>query len=114
MYSEFFKKSKRKSIVIYEDQAGKSEKIEKRWNSKLNWGIDLTKGFKSILLKNYSKNPYSDSFFSRINFKIPFILFKLRPKKIFFQGYSDFSSWLLLFFSILFRIKSINWKGEKF
>ena len=64
MYSEFFKKSKRKSIVIYEDQAGKSEKIEKRWNSKLNWGIDLTKGFKSILLKNYSKNPYSDSFFS--------------------------------------------------
>lgn len=113
MYSEFFKKSKRKSIVIYEDQAGKSEKIEKRWNSKLNWGIDLTKGFKSILLKNYSKNPYSDSFFSRINFQIPFILFKLRPKKIFFQGYSDFSSWLLLFFSVLFRIKSINWKGER-
>ena len=58
-------------------------KNRKRWNSKLNWGIDLTKGFKSILLKNYSKNPYSDSFFSRINFQIPFILFKLRPKKNF-------------------------------
>ena len=113
MYSEFFKKSKRKSIVIYEDISGRSKNIEKRWNSKLNWGIDITKGFKSILIKNYSKDPYSSSFFSRINLAIPFVIKKVRPKKIFFQGYSDISSWLTLFSSALFKVKSITWKGER-
>ena len=63
MYSEFFKKSKRKSIVIYEDISGKSDKIEQRWNNKLNWGIDITKGFKSILIKNFSKNPHQVVYF---------------------------------------------------
>ena len=113
MYSKFFKKSKRKSIVVYQDQAGRSDKVEKRWNTKINWGIDLTKGFKSILIKNYSKNPYSSGFFSRINIHIPFVIYKVKPKKLFFQGYADISSWLILFFSILFRIPSINWKGER-
>ena len=113
MYSEFFKKSKRKSIVIYEDPAGKTDKLEKRWKSKLNWGINLTKGFKSILIKNYSKDPYSGGFFSRMNFQIPFIIFKLKPKSVFFQGYSDLSSWLILVSCIIFRIKSVNWKGER-
>lgn len=113
MYSEFFKKSKRKSIVVYQDQAGRSDKVEKRWNTKINWGIDLTKGFKSILIKNYSNNPYSSSFFSRINIHIPFVIYKMKPKKLFFQGYANISSWLILFFSILFRIPSINWKGER-
>lgn len=113
MYSEFFKKSNKKSIVIYEDPSGKSERIEKRWNSKINWGIDLTKGFKSLLIKNYSANSYSAGFFSRANYQIPFIINKVRPKKIFFQGYADLSSWLILISSFLFRIKSINWKGER-
>lgn len=113
MYSEFFKKSKRKSIVVYQDQAGRSDKVERRWNTKINWGINLTKGFKSILIKNYSKNPYSLGFFSRINIHIPFVIYKMKPKKLFFQGYADISSWLILFFSILFRIPSINWKGER-
>ena len=113
MYSEFFKKSKRKSIVVYQDQAGRSDKVERRWNTKINWGINLTKGFKSILIKNYSKNPYSSGFFSRINIHIPFVIYKMKPKKLFFQGYADISSWLILFFSILFRIPSINWKGER-
>ena len=113
MYSEFFKKSKRKSIVVYQDQAGRSDKVERRWNTKINWGINLTKGFKSILIKNYSKNPYSLGFFSRINIHIPFVIYKMKPKKLFFQGYADISSLLILFFSILFRIPSINWKGER-
>jgi glycosyltransferase involved in cell wall biosynthesis len=113
MYSEFFKKSKRKSIVIYEDNSGKSNKIEKRWNSKVKWGIDITKGFKSLLIKNYSKDPHSAGFFSRINPGIPFIIRKVRPEKVFFQGYSDLSSWLTLIFSVLFKVRSINWKGER-
>lgn len=113
MYSEFFKKSKRKSIVIYEDISGRSNRIEKRWNSKLNWGIDITKGFKSILMKNYSKDPHSAGFFSRMNLDIPFIIKKVRPKKVFFQGYSDLSSWLILIFSVLLKVKSITWKGER-
>ena len=113
MYSEFFKKSKRKSIVIYEDISGKSDKIEQRWNNKLNWGIDITKGFKSILIKNFSKNPHSSGLFSRFNPQIPLVISKIKPKKIFFQGYSDLSSWLILISSILFRVKSIHWKGER-
>ena len=113
MYAEFYKKSKQKSLVVYLDEAGKSNKIEKRWQKKLNWGINLTKGFKSILIKNYAKDPYSNSFFSRVNLQIPYILYKVRPAKIFFQGYSDFSSWLILYFSFFFGIKSINWKGER-
>mgnify|MGYP001177654052 FL=1 len=113
MYAEFYKKSKQKSLVVYLDEAGKSNKIEKRWQKKLNWGINLTKGFKSILIKNYAKDPYSNSFFSRINLQIPYILYKVRPARVFFQGYSDFSSWLILYFSFLFGIKSINWKGER-
>lgn len=113
MYSEFFKKSKRKSIVIYEDISGRSNRIEKRWNSKLNWGIDINKGFKSILMKNYSIDPYSAGFFSRINLEIPLVIKKVRPRKVFFQGYSDISSWLILIFSVLLGVKSITWKGER-
>ena len=113
MYLEFFKKSKRKSIVIYEDISGRSKKIEKRWNSKLNWGIDITKGFKSILIKNYAKDPHSAGFFSRINLEIPYVIKKVRPRKVFFQGYSDISSWLILIFSVLFKVNSISWKGER-
>ena len=113
MYSEFFKKSKKKTIVFYEDSSGKSERIERRWGSKLNWGINITKGFKSILLKNYSKDPYSGKFFSRVNLQIPFIIFKTKPKSVFFQGYSDLSSWLILISCFFLGVKIINWKGER-
>ena len=94
MYSEFFKKSKRKSIVIYEDQSGRSEKIEKRWNSKLNWGIDLTKGFKSILLKNYSKILILIVFFKKLIFRFHLYFLSYDQKK--------FSSKVILIFKLAF------------
>ena len=55
MYEQFYKKSKKKSIVVYEDSVGQSDKFEKRWGKIVKWGINLKKGYKSILLKNTLK-----------------------------------------------------------
>ncbi len=113
IYREFFKKSKKKTIVIYEDAVGYENRYEERWKTNIKWGIDLKKGYKSILLKNFSKNPNSQNFFSRINWQIPFVIYKVKPKFILFQGYSDLSSWLILFFSIILRVRNLAWKGER-
>jgi glycosyltransferase involved in cell wall biosynthesis len=113
LYREFFKKSKRRTIVIYEDAVGHENRYEERWKSNIKWGIDLKKGYKSILLNNFSKNPNSQNFFSRINWQIPFVIYKVRPKFILFQGYSDLSSWLILIFSVILRVKNLAWKGER-
>ena len=85
MYEQFYKKSKKKSIVVYEDSIGQSNKFEKRWGKIVKWGIDLRKGYKSILLKNYSINPNNQGFFSRFNPHIPFVIKKMMPKRIFFK-----------------------------
>lgn len=112
MYEQFYKKSKKKSIVVYEDSVGQSDKFEKRWGKIVKWGVNLKKGYKSILLKNYSYNSNNQGFFSRFNPQIPFVINKVMPKKIFFQGYSDLSSWLILITSKLFKIQ-VSWKGER-
>jgi glycosyltransferase involved in cell wall biosynthesis len=112
MYEQFYKKSKKRSIVVYEDSVGQSDKFEKRWGKIVKWGINLKKGYKSILLKNYSYSSNNQGFFSRFNPQIPFVIKKVMPKKIFFQGYSDFSSWIILITSKLFKIQ-VSWKGER-
>ena len=112
MYEQFYKKSTKKSIVVYEDSVGQNYRFEKRWGKIVKWGINLKKGYKSILLKNYSFSPNDQGFFSRFNPQIPFVIKKVMPKKIFFQGYSDISSWLILITSKLFKIH-VSWKGER-
>ena len=52
-------------------------------------------------------------YFRDLIHKFHLLFQKIKPKKIFFQGYSDLSSWLILISSILFRVKAIHWKGER-
>jgi len=113
MYREFFKFSGKKSLVAYLDKTGLGNIFEDRWGKIVKWKLDLREGFKSIVLNNFSLNPNNQSFLSRINFQIPFLIWKIRPKKIFFQGYSDFSSWLILYSAKIMNIEKIAWKGER-
>ena len=58
---------------------------------------------KTLILTVFFKSKFTNSIH----------LYKVRPAKIFFQGYSDFQVGNFIF-EKFFSIKSINWKGEEF
>ena len=110
LYAEIAKEDKLDFNVVYLDDIGLSEFFVEEFNSIIKWDIDLLSGYKKQFLKNYSRNP-SRGFFARVNFGIVKVFIKQKPDIVIFQGYTNFSNWLVLVVAKLTNTKII-FRGE--
>lgn len=109
LFREIYKLNK-STTVFFLDTLG----LKKHYNPYFKKTVDGNKtyisGYKNYFLKNLSKKVIT-GFFSRINFDVFKIIKKEENKYILINGYQTFSSWLILFSSIIFK-KKIIFKGE--
>ena len=97
--------------VIYLDNIGIKPVFNKDFRAEIKWDIDLTKGYKSEFLKNYSFNFLKLSpYFSRLNFGIVRSFFQ-KPDIVLITGYTTFSDMMILILSKITRTKVI-YRGE--
>jgi hypothetical protein len=102
IYREIYK-IKKDTLVIYKNDKGKKNYYEPRWKRKISWKLNLTKGYKYLILNKRNNLNYL--------FSVILILIKIRPEKILVHGYS-LNTFFIVFFSNLFCVKFKIWKGE--
>lgn len=109
IFREIFK-LKKNSIVFFLDKLGLEKHYNPYFKVFLTGNNYMIKGYKNYFIKNFSKSVIT-GFFSRINFDVYNIIKKKENTHILINGYQTFSSWLILFFSIIYK-KKIIFKGE--
>ncbi len=108
----YISKIYKKTEVIYLDDLGLAEYYNPYFKTKYKNDYDLLYGHSYKFLKNLNKKNNITGFFSRINFGLVNYFIKNKNIKfVMINGYQTFSSWLILFLSIIFN-KKIIFKGE--
>ena len=110
IYKELAKLESIDFKVIYEDDIGIRPVFVKEFNKEIKWNIDLLKGYSYEFIKNYNKNS-EGGFFARVNFGIIKKILVDKPDIVIFNGYVNFSDWLVYITSKLSRTKII-FRGE--
>jgi len=110
IWREVNKIKKIESEVYYCEKIGVELSREPEFDVVWKWDIDLLSGYKSKFLKNINLSIFG-RIFSRINYTLPFDLYRDNCSVILISGYEIITSWLALFSAKILGLKTV-WRGE--